>query len=673
VRNTRVKSRRMIFMVTKYLKKKIAIALVAAMAIGGVTPTQIVPSFKMENVKAEGEAAAEPTAAPEPIVAAEFIYDTKMLKVGEKDTNIIKPVALGNTFYYQTVLYGNDGKPGALKANKWVAIEAAYNENNSASTRNYTNVDFSWLSCTRMQDLYIAKDAAAVTAGTETPVKITIAAQNTSLKISYYGILPTGDKAPADGCSIGNGFVGYFVSEKKGNNAAVPFTDLEWKTENDDWWDDVVGGDYEFANQLTQYINKGIKLQFRVKPGEGNVAGKTITVSVPAKPNGPKVTVDYNKQTVVLPAKSEYINADLYEGAGTTGWTAVGDKKVTKFFDQLELKDKENKNLKYDGSTTIKVYVRTVAANKKAPSKLTLVTLGKAIETTTVTVADGESVLPVEYSDGTAADSTDGKVYIQYSTPYNKKSGVLITNHSTTVYQVAIVEKDKLTDFAKKEGELITGYEGFNANAEKMGIGSIIKFTDVKGYTTKTKNNKIEHKVGKATIKTNNLGDDFNKYVLLYRIKADSSSTAPGKVYCAEMPVVLGQTLTVSDGAGSDAIVSTNATQNENAKQLVGTAELKLTCSVSPEFSSSSKSVAKVYTKSSDDKYTEYKNFTVTIDKNKKDVAVKAKSTAVDGTYYVGVTLEGVTTYYKISYVKTVATPTPAPTDAPAPTPDTGD
>lgn len=663
-------------MVTKYLKKKIAIALVAAMAIGGVTPTQIVPSFKMENVKAEGEATPAPTATPAPVIGAKFDSDTKILRVGQVSGATNEPLEIGTSFYYQAVAYtGSDSAtPGILKNNKWTAVEVTYNEEGETYPR-YSVIDFSWLSCTKKQDLYIAKDAAAVTAGTETPVKITIAAQNTNLKISYYGIVPEGTDASN---VIGNDLVGYLVSVKKNNNSSpVPFENVEYRTENGVWTNvngvtnnNVTTG--VLVNELAKYINKGIKLQFRVKGSAGNVAGKTITVSVPAKPNGPKVTVDYNKQTVVLPAKCEYINADCYVGAGTTGWTAVGDRKVTKYFDQLELKDYDGYALKYDGSTTIKVYIRTVAADKKAPSKLTLVTLGAATETAAVEVANGTKVLPVVYNDGTAegSTSTDGKVYIQYSTPYNKKSGVLITNHSTTVYQVAIVEKDKLTDFAVKEGEQITGYAGFNANAEKMGIGSTIKFTDVKGYTTKTRNNKIEYKVGKATIKTNNLGDDFSKYVLLYRIKADSSSTAPGKVYCAEMPAVLGQTLTVSDGAESGAIVSTNTTQNENAKELVGTAtKLTLTCSVSPEFSENSKSVAKVYTKSGDT-YTAYGNFTVAIANNKKDVTVQAKSAAVDGTYYVGVTLEGVTTYYKISYVKTVATPTPAPTDTPAPTPE---
>lgn len=634
-------------MVTKYLKKKIAIALVAAMAIGGVTPTQIVPSFKMESVKAEE---TTPIATPAPIVAAEFDYNTKMLKVGVKSSETTKPVALGNSFYYQTVLYGNDGSAGALKANKWVAIEAAYNENNSGSTVNYTNVDFSWLSCTRKQDLYVVKDATAAAAGTETPVKITINAQNVDLSIKYYGTLPTGNDAPAPDYYVGNDVTGYLVSVPKATGKAkVALAATEYKTENGAW----TAVTSALSTELLKYVNKGVKLQFRVAPNSAaeNVAGKTVTVSVPAKANGPKVTVDYNKQQITFPKGSEYILSTAYGKEGEK-WTAApldGNKVKTLYFD--------DKEIGYNGTDAKTFYVRTAAKQNKVCSKITVVTIGAQVTVAddVVNVANGTGLLATKYDANN--DATKDKVFIQYKTPYDKLSGLLITNNSNKAYQVAVVKRTDIEDCYK------TTEAGKDFIASKMIIGdrnSKIKFTDVKAYTV-NKTTGVT-KEGSATIATKDLFKTANgvtpeiaDYAILYRQydKSSKTNTAPAKTYMVDMAATLNQTLTVSDGADSGAIVSTNTEQNNAAKELVGTAtKLNLTCLVSPEFNKNSKSVAKVYTKPANGTYTPYNKFTVKIADNKKDVTVQAQSAAADGEYYVGVTLEGATTYYKINYVK---------------------
>ena len=639
-------------MVTKYLKKKIAIALVAAMAIGGVTPTQIVPSFKMESVKAE-ETTPTAAATPAPIVDAKFDYETKMLKVGVKSSQTTTtPVTLGDSFYYQTVLYGNDGKPGALKANKWVAIEAAYNENDTTLAANYTNVDFSWLSCTKKQDLYVVKDATAAAAGTETPVKITINAQNVDLSIKYYGTLPTGTDEPGADYYVGNDVTGYLVSMPKATGKEkVKLTATQYKTENGEW----TAVTSALSDELLKYVNKGVKLQFRVAPSSAaeNVAGKTVTVSVPAKANGPKVTVDYNKQQITFPKGSEYILSTYYGKEGKK-WTAApldGNKVKTLYFDDTEIG--------YNGTEAKTFYVRTAAKQNKVCSKITVVTIGAQVTVAddVVNVANGTGLLATKYD---ANDTTTkDKVFIQYKTPYDKSSGLLITNNSNKAYQVAVVKRtDITTDYYTVDAN---DNDNKNFIASKMIIGdrnSKIKFTDVKAYTV-NKTTGVT-KEGSATIATKDLFKTANDvtpgiadYAILYRQydKSSKTNTAPAKTYMVDMAATLKQTLTVSDGVEGNPIESTNtSTNNDNAKELVGTTEiLTLKCSLENEVSSTSTLKAKVYTKS-DNTYNGNSNFKVTI--NNRDVKIQAKSAAKDGDYYVGVTLEGATTYYKINYVK---------------------
>lgn len=639
-------------MVTKYLKKKIAIALVAAMAIGGVTPTQIVPSFKMENVKAQGEEATEPTATPAPKMEASFDYDTKLLTVGELvgsgETVTAYPIKMGINFYYQSVLYtGADFETaGELKNNKWTAIEVGAQQDYDA--KNHSFVDFSWLNCAKKQDLYIAMDPTAVTDGTETPVKITINAQSSNLKIKYYGTKPA--DTVNEKLYVGNDITGYLVSEAAKTGATpVDITTTQYKTENGEWT--TVGAD--LATELLKYINKGVKLQFRVAPSNvgQNVAGKTVTVSVPAKANGPKVTVDYNKQQITFPKGSEYILSGDYKVGAT--WKAApleGTKVKPLYFDDAAIG--------YNG-TKKTFYVRTVAKQNKACSKITVVTIGAqvTVKDGDVNVADGTKLLATKYD---ATDSnTKEKVFIQYKTPYDKSSGLLITNNSNKAYQVAVVKIDDIKGYYDKTGEDEEVSYDFTAKGSEMIIGentSKIKFTDVKAYTVDRTG--AVKKEGSATIATRDLfkteGSKIDDYVILYRQydKSSKTNTAPAKTYMVPMAATLNQILTVSDGASSNPIEAVGET-NSTAKELVGTTNaLTLKCSLSNAVSSSSKSVAKVYKKESNGTYTEYKKFTVTIEKNKRDVTVKAKSDAADGEYYVGVTLEGATTYYKINYVK---------------------
>ena len=624
-------------MVTKYLKKKIAIALVAAMAIGGVTPTQIVPSFKMENVK------AETTATPAPKMEASFDYDTKLLTVGELvgsgEQVTAYPVKMGINFYYQSVLYtGADfTTAGELKSNKWTAIEVGAQGDYSAT--NHSFVDFSWLNCAKKQDLYIAMDPTAVDEGTEAPVKITINAQSSNLKIKYYGTKPA-ETVDAK-LYVGNDITGYLVSEAAKTGATpVDITTTQYKTENGSWTNVTT----ELADELLKYINKGVKLQFRVAPSSAgkNVAGKTVTVSVPAKANGPKVTVDYNKQQITFPKGSEYIlSADYKVGAEWTAAPLEGSKVKALYFDDAAIG--------YDGTNAKTFYVRTVAKQNKACSKITVVTIGAQVTVAdgVVNVANGTDLLATAYDAND--DNTKEKVFIQYKTPYDKSSGLLITNNSNKAYQVAVVKATDITDYYTEDGDFI---------ASKMIIGertSKIKFTDVKAYTVDKKTGAVK-KAGSVTIATKDLfkteGSKISDYVILYRQydKSSKTNTAPAKTYMVDMPATLNQILTVSDGAEANPIESTNTSQNADAKELVGTIKtLTLKCSLDKEVSSTSTLKAKVYTKS-DNTYTENSNFKVTI--TNRDVKIQAKSTATEGDYYVGVTLEGVTTYYKISYVK---------------------
>lgn len=635
-------------MVTKYLKKKIAIALVAAMAIGGVTPTQIVPSFKMENVKAAGD----DTAAPE-AVKVSFDYASKMLKIAKKESASFTPYAIGESVYYQTVPYtGTDfGTAGTLNtsAKKWTAIEIGYaeaSEGESGLYGKYNYVDFSWLSCTKKQDLYVAKDAAAVEAGEETPVKITINAQSSNLKIKYYGTKPA-DTVAAN-LYVGNDITGYLVSEAAKTGATpVVITTTQYKTENGEWT--TVGAD--LATELLKYINKGVKLQFRVAPSnEGkNVAGKTVTVSVPAKANGPKVTVDYNKQQITFPKGSEYILSTAYRvGAEWTAAPLENNKVKALYFDDAAIG--------YDGTNAKTFYVRTVAKQNKACSKITVVTIGAQVTVAegVVNVANGTDLLATAYD--ATNENTKEKVFIQYKTPYDKSSGLLITNNSNKAYQVAVVKKTDIEDCYKTTGE------GKDFIASKMIIGektSKIKFTDVKAYTVDNKTGAVK-KAGSATIatkdlfkKVENVTPEISDYVILYRQydKSSKTNTAPAKTYMVDMAAVLEQAVTLklkdADEALNPYVANAATTAAIKASQ-----ELTLTL----DKQTNTTSVAKVTIwKDADCKQANTEvRATVAKDATNKNVNKITLTVSKDKikTAYVKVVWEGVEKVYYISYAK---------------------
>ena len=638
-------------MVTKYLKKKIAIALVAAMAIGGVTPTQIVPSFKMENVKAaDGD-----TAAPE-AVKVSFDYASKMLKIAKKESSSFTPYAIGESVYYQTVPYtGTDfGTAGTLNtsAKKWTAIEIGYaeaSEGESGLYGKYNYVDFSWLSCTKKQDLYVAKDAAAVEAGEETPVKITINAQSSNLKIKYYGTKPA--DTVATNLYVGNDITGYLVSEAAKTGATpVVITTTQYKTENGEWT--TVGAD--LATELLKYINKGVKLQFRVAPSsEGkNVAGKTVTVSVPAKANGPKVTVDYNKQQITFPKGSEYILSTAYVvGANWTAAPLEGNKVKALYFD--------DEAIGYNGTDAKTFYVRTAGTEKKACSKITVVTIGRqvTVDDGVVNVADGTNLLATAYD--ATNENTKEKVFIQYKTPYDRSSGLLITNNSNKAYQVAVVKKTDIAGYyneTENDGEV--SYD-FTAMGSKMIIGektSKIKFTDVKAYTVDKKTGAVT-KAGSATIATKDLfkteGSKISDYVILYRQydKSSKTNTAPAKTYMVPMAAVLEQAVTLKLKDAESALTPYVANAATTAA-IKASQELTLTL----DKQTNTTSVAKVTIwKDADCKQanTEVKA-TVAKDATNKNVNKITLTVSKDTikTAYVKVVWEGVEKVYYISYAK---------------------
>ena len=777
-------------MVTKFLKKKIAIALVAAMAIGGVTPTKLVPSFKMENVKAAASQKLD----------VSFDTSNKILNVGYKSGKI----ALGSTVYYQVVGYTTD-KNGvesvkSLSAKGWVPVEIGLKDSNG-----YVGyVDFSWLKYTTKQDLCVMLDP---TDSSEKEARITLNAMNTTLKIKYFSsltkdngkVLDSNGTVIADDCYIGNDTTGYLVSEntvkvtkvkvdgvttnqKDIVTAAIPFDDLEFKTAEGDWTSakdstsgvvkvlaknlysgiklqfrvaateetvvgkevtvsypaksttlkikffgeltkngtkvldsneteiasgcyigndvtgylvsentvkvtkvkvdgvttnqkDIVASAIPFANLefkttdgnwtsatdpslgvakvLARYVNKGVKLQFRVAATSETPAGKTIAFSYPAKASGPKVTVDYNKQMVTLPVGSQYILSDSYKvgAAWINAPTELNSKgkEVAKavYFNELD------ETIGYDGDVTKVVYVRTPGSKAKVSSKITVVTLGKATETASgvINVANGTTLLPTSY---TAA--TDGKVLIQYATPYiatttakgKTTSTIAITNNSTEAYQVAVVLKSDLKDAS---GNFYNGND-FTAAASRIKIGdsaSVIKFTDVKGYTV----NKTGVKVaGTAKIATTLASEkSVSDYVILYRQfnKSSKTNTAPGKIYMVNMPEVLTQTLTANQG-------------NTSLRAYVAGATPTITVNGNSEFTLSLGNIVNTATKPTVTvcKEAECKNankdITVKVTKdgnNAKLTWIVNKEDNKDTGAYVKVVWESVTQYYYIGYSKT--------------------
>ena len=486
-------------MLSKVFRKGMAVALSVAM-VTGLAPTNVwqpVIGSPITVVHAEDTGDTGQITSVSTMAQISINYQEEKLFVSKKSGEMTK----GDIFYYQLVNDDRNGKQVAPDATKWNVAEVDNLTEIDAgdSAGKAQCMDMSWVSTSKGQTLYVTFDTDP---SVEEPASLHIPAQVTKLKIDFTGIRPA--QGTENDTYIGNDVTGYLVLDKsKTDSTVTSFKDLEWRSTNRAW-NSVIQEDTLTIDFLC-YMRKGENLEFRKKPTADSPAGKAVKVKVPAKPNAPKITADTVKQTVALPAGSEYIKASDYKD-GKNEWTAVA-AKATKYFDEL---------FDYNGTKDVTILVRSKSTSKKVASKITEVTLKAAEETSEDTV--------VVDLNGTAA--TDGKLTVTYTDIQHIEKGLTITNNTQKKYQVAIVKKTELEskniDFAKGSSLKI----GDRSNA-----AFVFKDINVKGKVKVTTVGSKWAAKWNEEIKTE---ADLKNYQLLVRTR---SGLAPGKIVKVDLEV----------------------------------------------------------------------------------------------------------------------------------------
>lgn len=502
--------------------------LMAAAMVGTMSPVSV-PTQPTWTVQAATKVLAKEVA---PVTVGAITYSTESLTLELTGDSV-------DTVYYAIATVKNFDPENASKYPKASAYEAV-------DISELEDIDLSWAKLTK-DDTYLF-----VTTDTDIeavrPGYMPLTRQNTKLKISYSGVAAGADEAAK---TQGESDYGYLklTTDKKTNPDGVEFADLEYRTETGAEWKDMAD-----LTNLKRYSAKGATLQVRVKavdypvevapsypPSQdatistsnkaGNVAGKIFKVKIPAKAKSPKVTVNYLNQTV-----------KFAKGMEVATGSALSDVEnwPIKIEDSKDATKKLTTDLGYTGNKDMKIFVRTAAKGKKAPSKVTIVRLGVSQIAPEAVVATSGAISP---------NKTKGKVSIDYKTSYKKDSGIQLTNNTDKPLQFAIVKKSDVT----KEDSFVA-----QSTVDDLGIADSkkVKWTNVAAGKTDSKGNfkagtGTITKIGTAKISTVKAED----YVILYRI-ADKKAPVVSKIAVVDLPAVLEQDIEVKLGSTSTKEVS---------------------------------------------------------------------------------------------------------------------
>lgn len=467
------------------VKRRVAIAVVLMLVVTALQGG----SWKGAAIEMKKAVVQAEEVTPVSKAAISVSWEKELLEVKKKEGTI----SLGDVFYWQ-ITADKSGIATKPVDGKWIAQTV---ESKDASTDAY-EMDLSWLSVKKAQTMYVCFNPYDVN---EAPTELTLPAQITKLKVSFTTTKPTEGAAGVE--YVGTDSAGYLYVHSSSDARITKMNQLQWRWKNGVWraMKDL---------DLSKFENKGCSFQFRVKPDENNPASKVVSYKYSAKANGPKISVDYNKGTVKVSNKLEWKLAADYSDASKE-WNKVGNVKYM-YFDEFG----------YTGNN-MKIFLRT-AAGKKVASRITVVTIGKEVEST-------KSVV-VSTSSGLAQEDVADHIAINYSKSANAASGIVVCNTSDQAYQVALVNRADMGSYLVTEAGKIE----FKGGASVLKIGakdSKVKFVDIPAKTAKK--DKI-----KKTIKTKNIlsNDNLSEYCLLYRMydKKRKNIIAPSKIYAIAVP-----------------------------------------------------------------------------------------------------------------------------------------
>lgn len=563
---------------SKRFKKSMAMAMATAMAFS----IPAMPVYQAEKVEAATVKEAEATSA----------LDVNVYEDQEQANVSLKSGAEADELYYAVT---TKDKNGNVKYPKAAAYEAMkFDENGTA------DFDISWVNRKKEQVLCVATGSSIEEIK---PVTVDLKAQDT-LMATYAGTVSADDakKVGTEGANIvgdaDNGYLTFNAGTKKAP-VAVSASAVQYRTVNG-WWNNAEDID------LSKYAAKGATLQMRVNAEDGvRPYGKIVNVKIKAKAKAPNVTVNYNDKMVSAPKSVQY-SVDN----GKT-WTEATTKKET-----VELG-----MFGWDGTTEKTVYFRTAGTEKKASSKIKYVAIKKE-DTSFATLeapVSGAAVIAELPTVGS------GKLDVRYKTAYKNDSGLVFTNATDNMYQVAFAKKEDIKDYTSADGTTLKAVSS---------AAIVAKVNKKVTWATVTAQDTAKNKVGTGKLSLKK-GEKLDDYVLLYRICDKKGATVNSEVRVFDVPGVVAQSVKVLDADKAE-ITSLEMTTT-------GSAVMTVTGS---GISENAKYTVAVYNEEACT--TVYKNLTATFDKVKKELKVASKAKTVAGTYYVKVSVEGTSTVLKV-------------------------
>ena len=524
----------MVRFTTRKMKRTMAMITMAAM----VCSIPVMPTEKTEPIK---------------VMAETDTQDECGLSIDVDFENEIATVKPEDNEWESKVLYYAVTTKDKIEKNSYPkdsAYEAVY-----IGEAKEIEIDLSNIPMKKEQVLCVT-DCATI--GEKIPAKASLPQQKT-LIAKYVGAL---DPDKDSGSYIGNSTIGYITfSEKEDKDKVVPASAVEFRTINGDW----KKADTDLLQAMTLATAKGANFQMRIAPmnnstnsTNGTPAGKIVNVKMSAKAKAPKVTVNYFTHTLKVSDKMEY---SLDNGAN---WTAFTGKEA--YF----------KDLGWDGTKDILVYVRTAASGKKSSSKIAYVTIKGSSDYTKITVAEESG----DVKAFKAAEFGTDSITAAYKTIYDKSSGVLITNGTDNMYQACIVEASVVAGLVEDDAtlNLVEVTNKLSLDGKKVEGKVAIKWTKVNAQNTKSS------KCATATLQTKGI-EKIEDYVILYRAVDKKGTEICSPIYVAELPGVFTQTLTATlDGED----VSTDI-------KVVADAPVKITLAVDGKVSDKSKFIAKAW------------------------------------------------------------------------------
>lgn len=565
---------------SKRFKKSMAMAMATAMAFS----IPAMPVYQAEKVEAATVKEAEATSA----------LDVNVYEDQELANVSLKNGAEADVLYYAVT---TKDKNGNVKYPKAAAYEAMkFDENGTA------DFDISWVNRKKEQVLCVATGSSIEEIK---PVTVDLKAQDT-LMATYAGTVSADDanKVGTEGANIvgdaDNGYLTFNTGTKKAP-VAVSASAVQFRTVNG-WWNNAEDID------LSTYAAKGATLQMRVNAEDGvRPYGKIVNVKIKAKSKAPNVTVNYNDKMVSVPKSVEYSvdNGKTWKKASADG------KKVS-----VELGD-----YGWDGTKEETVYFRTEGTDKKSSSKIKYVTIKK--EDTSFAKLEapvsGAAVIVDVPKVG------DGKLDVRYKTAYKNDSGLVFTNTTDNIYQVAFAKKADIEDYVSADG---TTLKAISSAAIVAKSAKKVTWATVSAQDTA----KSKVGTGKLSLKK---GEKLEDYVLLYRICDKKGATVNSEVRVFDVPGVVAQSVKVLDADKAETTSVEITTTGSAVMTVTGSG-----------ISDSAKYTVAAYKEEACT--TVYKDLTVTFDKTKKELTVKSKAKTVAGTYYVKVSVEGTSTVLKV-------------------------